>query len=79
MSHNSVCYMLVVCRSLAEASRVCEQVNLATLTLHSKVMTELAFKTFCTLPCSEVLAHDGLGVNTCATVVYSFKLSCMQS
>ena len=38
--------------------RVSEEVNLASLTLHSKVMTELALEAFGTLPCSVVLAHN---------------------
>ena len=79
MSHNSVYDALLIGRSLTEVLRVCEQVNLATLTLHSKVMAELALETFCALPCSEILAHNGLGVNTCTTVICQVVHSRIQS
>ncbi len=42
-------------------------------------MTELALETFCALPCSEVLAHNGLGVNTCTTVICQFVHSFIRS
>ena len=46
-------------------SRVCEEIDLASFALNSKIVTELALEALCALPCPEVLTHDGLGVDTC--------------
>lgn len=51
---------------MTKSLHVCEQINLASFTLYSKVVAELALEAFSALPCSEILAHHRLGVNACS-------------